>query len=218
MLVDPLQNIEIKPEFYFPCGVYSFIDTQYIDMLSNVSSEHALEAHSGLCANDVYPVTQTNNFVGDDRIGDFKTVLGHAAWKILESQGYEMSSFDISINELWFQEHRQYSGHDVHIHGNHGQLTGFYFLETPEDSVRALIHDPRPAKVYASLPEKNINDVSLASSIINFVPQPCMFLFMNTWMPHSFTRNQSEKPVKFIHFNIGVISKPFTCKAEATVI
>jgi len=27
---------------------------------------------------------------------------------------------------------------------------------------------------------------------------------MNAWLPHSFTRHAATKPMRFIHFNIGV--------------
>ena len=29
-------------------------------------------------------------------------------------------------------------------------------------------------------------------------------MFTNSWLPHSFTKNESKKPLSFIHFNIAV--------------
>jgi len=220
--VDPLSNIEITPNFYYPCGVYSFKDEKYISDLIRVSEEvFGAMDEKRQDVGDVYPIRQSDNFNGHPDIENFRTVLGHAAWRILESQGYDMAHFDMIITELWCQEHHKYSGHDTHIHGSQGQICGFYFLECEKDSIRALIHDPRDVKVYASLPQKNINDITYASTTINFTPEPGMFMFMNTWMPHSFTRNVSDKPVKFIHFNIGVSAKPpgqHQCPAQAEII
>ena len=168
--------------------------------------------------NKCYPVRQTNNFIFDPRLNEFKDVLGHAAWNILDSQGYDMSYFNISINELWFQEHHQKSGHDTHIHGSGGQLCGFYFLENEKNSIKSLIHDPRYVKIYASLPQKNESDVTFASNTVNFEPEPGVFMLMNTWVPHSFTRNSSSKPFKFIHFNISVSPRVASNASQAEVI
>ena len=38
----------------------------------------------------------------------------------------------------------------------------------------------------------------------------------NSWLPHSFTRNQSEQPFEFIHFNIYCEFKP-QCKPPIIV-
>ena len=40
--------------------------------------------------------------------------------------------------------------------------------------------------------------------MINFEPKVGQFMFTNAWLPHSFTKNNSEQPFKFIHFNLGV--------------
>ena len=40
--------------------------------------------------------------------------------------------------------------------------------------------------------------------MINFVPKEGQLMFTNSWLPHSFTKNQSKKPIRFIHFNIAV--------------
>lgn len=217
--MDPLNNIEIKPNFYFPSGVYTFKEEKFIPTLLEVSKEYLdqpsePEHEKEKILKEAYPITQTKNFNIDPRIEDFRTFLGHASWKILDSQGYNMSYFNMMITELWCQEHKQNSGHDKHIHGSHGQLCGFYFLECEKDSMRALIHDPRDVKVYSNLPEKEDSEITYASSIINYTIEPGMFLFMNTWLPHSFTRNISEKTVRFIHFNIGVSPRQY----EAEVI
>jgi hypothetical protein len=29
-------------------------------------------------------------------------------------------------------------------------------------------------------------------------------IFTNGWLPHSFSRHENEKPIKFVHFNVGV--------------
>lgn len=218
--MEPAQNVEIEQNFYFSCGVYLYKDKKYIKNLLKVSNDVFNSMGKEITQiEDVYPIRQSINFNSNPEIEDFRSFLGHSSWGILDSQGYEMSAYDMTITELWCQEHHKYSGHDKHIHGNQGQICGFYFLECEKDSILALIHDPRDVKVYTDLPQKKIDDVTYASSTINFSPEPGLFIFMNTWMPHSFTRNKSDKPVKFIHFNIGVVPhNRLACESTPEII
>jgi len=43
-----------------------------------------------------------------------------------------------------------------------------------------------------------------ASNLINFEPKNGLLMFSNAWLPHSFNKNSSKSPVRFIHFNIAV--------------
>jgi hypothetical protein len=40
--------------------------------------------------------------------------------------------------------------------------------------------------------------------MINYHPKEGMLMLTNAWLPHSFTRNMSDKPMRFIHFNVNV--------------
>ena len=219
--MDVLNNIEIKPNYYFPCGVYTFKENKFIPDLLKITNEYLIETENKIEkteTDDIWPLIQTDNFNNDPRIDDFRNMLGHAAWKILDSQGYNMSYYNMNISELWCQEHRKFSGHERHIHGSNGKLCGFYFLECEKDSMKVIIHDPRDVKMYSTLPEKENSEITYASSMVNFDLEPGNFVFMDTWLPHSFTRNRSEKPVKFIHFNIGVSPRAQVCESQAEVI
>jgi hypothetical protein len=54
------------------------------------------------------------------------------------------------------------------------------------------------------LPQSNVSQATVASSMINFEPKPGLMIFSNAWLAHSFTRHASEKPIKFVHFNLTV--------------
>jgi len=45
-----------------------------------------------------------------------------------------------------------------------------------------------------------------------------MLMFANSWLAHSFTRNASDKPMRFIHFNLSVQLAPQQAVAPAEVI
>jgi uncharacterized protein (TIGR02466 family) len=154
--------------------------------------------------NSIYPVLQTNNFAYHPEILEFCQYIGKAGWHILKQQGYNMDYHSVVINSLWCQDHAKFSGQEEHIHGMGSQLSGFYFLETPNESCHAVFHDPRVAKIYAGLPESNIQDITPASNSIRFKPEPGLMMISNSWLPHSFTKNASEQNMKFIHFNLSV--------------
>jgi hypothetical protein len=42
--------------------------------------------------------------------------------------------------------------------------------------------------------------------MINFQPKAGQLFFANSWLSHSFTRHATKKPLRFIHFNMGVMA------------
>jgi hypothetical protein len=67
-----------------------------------------------------------------------------------------------------------------------------------------VIHDPRPGKVIVSLPAEDDSKITAASPMVMFTPEPGVLILTNSWLPHSFTRNQSDKPMRFVHMNLSV--------------
>ena len=157
---------------------------------------------------ELYPMHNTENFADDPRIADFVQYIGQNSWSMLQGQGYAMENIQMSVEAVWAQEHFKHSLMEQHIHGNGTQLVGFYFLDTPDNCSRAMFHDPRAGKVQINMPEQNVSSATPASNIINFLPEPGMILISNAWMPHSFGRHGSDKPLRFVHFNLGVIYVP----------
>jgi hypothetical protein len=115
-----------------------------------------------------------------------------------------MDMFSTYFTEMWTHEHHYLSSMDRHIHGNGAVISGFYFLDCPKNSSKVLFHHPNDAKVISNLPEKDINKITHASNLINFEPEDGLLMFTNACLPHSFTKNQSKKPMRFIHFNIAI--------------
>jgi len=193
---------------YFPSVLYTIDKPEFLDSMRVISKEYIESISKTSALNDTYPVWQTIGFQNDARIADFVRFIGNTSWDILSGQGYNMIPYHTTITELWCQEHHKYSGQDEHMHGMGNQISGFYFLDVPVETPRAAIHDPRPAKIYANLPEANMVNATYASLAINFIPKPGQFMFMNSWLPHSFTKNPGNDPFRFIHFNIGVRPAP----------
>jgi uncharacterized protein (TIGR02466 family) len=195
----------LEPFASFQSTIYTIIKTEFLDAVKEASIEALEESRKFKEDNEIYPSTMSTTLIGKEKTKEFETFIAQSAWQILDNQGYDMQKFNTFVTELWSQEHRKFSGMEQHVHPYGVQLSGFYFLETPENGCMAQLHDPRAGKVIASLPEKDLTKVTEASNAIFIKPQPGMFIFTNSWLPHSFTRNGSDEPVKFIHFNVSVM-------------
>jgi hypothetical protein len=189
---------------YFQTPVYKAEKPEYLDSVRTVITEKLNEVKKSRKMHPLYPVLQTDNMFSDARIKEFVDNVGATAWNILDGQGYAMDNMTVYFQEMWGQEHHKHSLHEEHVHGAGCQLVGFYFLDTPEDCCRLVIHDPRPAKRLVNLPEKNVSNVTIGSTAINFAPRPGDLFFVPSWAPHSFGRHGNKKPLRFIHFTIGV--------------
>lgn len=201
-------NDQLTVMTYFPSAVYSIVRRDFLDVTRKVSTEFLKQAQKDRPKLDpIYPVYQTDNLFTDARMRPFMDYVGATVWNVLESQGYDMSNLDVTFYEMWCQEHHRHSAMDEHVHNRGAQIVGFYFLDVPQDSSKIIVHDPRPAKKQINLPEKDMTQVTYASDMINFAPEPGMLFMANSWLPHSFGRHAGTKPVRFIHFTAGVTAK-----------
>lgn len=187
---------------YFPSNLYLLDKPEYLKLATSISNEYLSKNSQKI--NAMYPAIMSENMFRDPRLEEFCAYIGKTARNILTDQGYDMDSYLVYFRELWAQEHMKYSNQEEHVHGNSCQISGIYVLNKFEGSPKLLIHDPRPAKKYADLLENNVNALTVASQAVNFSPEPGTFVFFNSWLPHSFTRNESTQSFKFIHFNLAV--------------
>jgi len=218
-VAEVVKNTQLQVEYYFPCPIYIIKRPDFLDAV-NVVSEEALEVQrKARDLDEIYPLYMTGNYFADFRMSAFTEFVGATAWNILNEQGYAMQDKAVQFTEMWTQEHHKHSAMDAHVHGYGSQITGFYFLETPEDCSNVVFHDPRAGKVQIDLPETDMSMATPASKMINFTPKPGMMIFANSWLAHSFTRHAAELPIKFVHFNLTVIQAPQqSCAAPAAEI
>jgi uncharacterized protein (TIGR02466 family) len=201
-------NTQLRVEYHFPCPVYLIERTDFLSVVQEVSEESLNDSRKKQDINELYPVVMSGNLFADPRLAQFTDFVGLTAWNILHEQGYDMQDKAVAFMEMWAQEHYKHSAMDQHVHGYGAQIVGFYFLETPEGSSKAVFHDPRAGKVQIDLPEQDMSIATPASKMINFEPKPGLMIFANAWLAHSFTRHAADKPIKFIHFNLAVIPQP----------
>ena len=199
----------MEPWIYFGTPVYSFIMPDYLPVAREVSNEYLDAIKKEAELDQIYPLYQTYSFNTDRRISNLSTEIMRTGYNILDDQGYDLSNYELFYSEFWCQEHLTTSGQERHVHGYNNVLTGFYFLDCPENCSRLVIHEPRSAKEFGNfLPEKDNNVGTLASQAINFVPLKGQLIITNSWIHHTFTRNGSTLPFKMIHFNISARWNP----------
>lgn len=215
-------------ENHFPSSVYFIERPEFLETARFVSKEYLNQAkkekennpNRDKLADKLFPVVMSSSFMHDERIRDLVLYIGKTCWNILSDQGYAMLDQEVYFQEFWAQEHHMRSANEEHVHGYGCQMTGFYILDAPEESSRISVFDPRPGKKQINLPEGNMEKVTYASLQANYIPKPGTLYFLNSWLPHGFSRHGSEKPLKFIHFNLGcryVAPKPPTPTNNTTV-
>jgi uncharacterized protein (TIGR02466 family) len=189
---------------YFPSAAYVSERRDFLESVKPVFDEYIEKAALIDSNNPTGAAVMSANLSEDARIARFTQFIANAAWRILEGQGYDMDGKGTFFAGMWGQQHSRNSFMPEHVHPG-AQLVGFYFLETPLNASKIQIHDPRPAKVIIDMPERHRSQNSLASSMASFAPEPGMLFLTNSWLPHSFTRHDSDEPLSFIHFNLGVM-------------
>jgi uncharacterized protein (TIGR02466 family) len=211
-------NTQLEVAYHFPCPIYVIERPDFLEAVKVVSEESLEVSRKESDLDEIYPVVMTGNYYADARVTDFANFVGATAWNILQEQGYAMEDKVVQFTEMWTQEHHKHSSMEQHVHGFGVQIVGFYFLEAPEDSSRVVFHDPRAGKVQNDLPEQNMANATPASRMVNFEAKEGRLIFSNSWLPHSFTRHASDKPVKFVHFNLTVTQAQPTCTMPAAEI
>lgn len=194
----------LAPVDAFASTIYTVKKPEFLGGVTALADKALAVTKAAIPINETYPSVMSGSMIGDPAGKDFETFIAQSAWMILDSQGYMMDNLLAYSSELWAQEHFKYSGMEQHVHPHGVVISGFYFLTAPEDGSYVVFHDPRAGKVQASLPLKHQDIVSAGANMFTIKPEPGLFVFSNSWLPHSFTRNASQEPVKFIHFNVSV--------------
>lgn len=160
----------------------------------------------------------SGSFFHDERIFDFAKSILQSSWDILDRQGHLMENYQTVYESMWLQTHAKNSYMPQHTHSGNNQLVGFYFLEVPEQSTQLLLHDPRIGKTQINLDEKDITQLTNASLYTVLNPQVGQLILTPAWLAHSFTPNQSNSPVKFVHINIQAVRVDYKQAPELPII
>lgn len=199
------ENSELQVFTYFPTNIYAIEKPEYLNSVKEVALDSV--ANESKEYDEIFPVVMSGQMFTDSRIDEFVNFVGTTSYSILEHQGVAMENYHMFFTEMWMQEHYKHSLMEQHNHAGQTQIVGFYFLETPEECSPLMLHDPRAGKVQIGLFQKNVNEITYASDQIVIWPKPGMLVFTNSWLAHSFGRHRTDKPIRFIHFNLGCVPK-----------
>ena len=139
-VAEVVSQTQLQVAYHFPCPVYLIERPDFLEVVQSVSEEALEVAKKAQPLNEIYPVHMTGSYFADPRMAGFSEFVGATAWNILNEQGYAMDDKVVSFTEMWTQEHHKHSAMDQHVHGFGAQIVGFYFLETPENCSRLVVH------------------------------------------------------------------------------
>jgi uncharacterized protein (TIGR02466 family) len=205
---------KLEEAHYFASPIYVVKKPEFLYAVRTVSEQYAEASREGSKG----ATLMTGTYTHEPELEEFSRYVSQTAWNILESQGYNMDSLVTFFTEMWTQEHGYMSSMETHIHGHGVQISAFYFIDVPKDSCKLVLHDPRHAKVIINLPEKDATKITGASHQVVFTPEAGSLIFANAWLPHSFTKNMSQEPMKFVHMNLSVAVAPEAQEPNVEVI
>jgi uncharacterized protein (TIGR02466 family) len=199
--------MDLKTSVHFPTIIYQCQKPEWVSTTLEKCQPHFdLKKSKEPELKKIFPVYQTDSIHHDSELAYLTKFIVETAMGILDGQGYDLSHHELFFEDMWAQEVYTYGHHFPHVHGN-SQISGFFFLECPVDGIYPLFYDPRHGKAMTDLPEKNRDDITVATYECNYKPIPGTFMFFNSWLPHGFQLNGSEHPSKFIHFNVSARRK-----------
>jgi len=188
---------------YFGSIVYNINKPEFLKTSKKVFKKYLKQIKSEYECSPIYPIYQTS-WLNDESMDEFISYINDTAWNVLYEQGYDMDLYRTYTMDLWGQSLNKHAMHVEHTHAFGSQISGFYFLDVPESSSSAQFHDPNPARRQIGLWERDMSEATLASNKVHYNPKPGDLFFFNSWLGHGFSPNASDKPLNFIHFNIGV--------------
>lgn len=187
----------------FPSSVGIIDGSRFLNVARETSSKAINDVLKKYRMDPIHPLVQTENMVWDPLLVELNNFILDSTKNMFDQQGYDTTKVRLSVNDLWCQKHYKTSGHEKHIHNNGAVMSGFFIIECPPSSSHLMLYDPRPGKEYGFvLPEKDERIMSEASNIINYAPGEGELILVNSYIPHGFSRNQSDTPVTFLHINI----------------
>ena len=211
----------LLPSSFFATTFYYVQDKQWLKSLNKISDRYIkesapfwkekIDARNKRIEKDIKDfgfVHHSDSMIGDPGMKNFSKHIKQTAWNILDSQGYDLTNYEIKFNDLWVQDFAKHGGgfHDTHVHGN-SHVSGFYFLKCSPHTSFPYLHDPRHGKHMMDLPEKNENFIGPSTKKINYAVTPGSLLLFNSFVPHQFPVDIGKAPFRFIHFNLQAVFK-----------
>ena len=188
---------QLTREDLFKCPIWFAEEPGFVDDLNKASDSYIKNSKKNLKPSidkrnkkfgdkgDMGYVFHSSSLIGDPAFKQLQDYIGATSHNLLEEMGYDLKDYSVFTTEMWVQEFAKKGGaqHTLHTHWN-GHISGFYFLKASEKTSLPLFEDPRPGNLMNSLPEKNKENVTYASTSINYKVSPGKMIFFPSYMPH----------------------------------
>jgi len=186
---------------YFPSIVYRKEIPEWVEETLKYTEKHYTEIGEHMAEDSI--VIQTMHMAKDPDLEYLTSYFRDLAVSILKEQGYLTDDYEFFVSGMWGQNLKCNGGHVSHVHRD-SQISGFYFLETPEGGSYPIFEDPRTGKLMADLCAAASEDVTPAMPRVHFDNViPGTLMLFNSWLPHIITRSVAEEETKFVHFTLS---------------
>ena len=203
----------MKVENYFQTPIYIFEKPEWVKesiKATNPYIKEAIKLNKPKFYNnkDFGLVHHSKPKVKELKLKKLIDFIGNTAMNILDNQGYNMSLYNLFLNEMWVQEFPKNGGghHSPHNHWN-GHISGFYFLKCSSETSYPVFYDPRSSKSMNMLKQKDDSKLTYSTEQVHFKIKPGTLLFFNSYLTHEFIFDKGIEPFRFIHFNIQATDK-----------
>lgn len=201
----------MQVELLFPSAVMKLNHPEFLSAAREILPEYLARVQP-----NSWNVCQSES-MHNDRLSGLLDVIAKTSFEMLSEQGYNMTQSQTNVAQFWGQEFTKHGQHIEHVHPFGAQVSGFYFVDVPEtDSAYPVFFDPRQGKRQINMPQLNQDEVTYASEQVIMGVQAGDLIMANSWLPHGFTRHESESPLRFIHFvvNVEIVENPICCGVE----
>ena len=223
---------QLQLQQYFASPIWWADEPSFVDKLNKASDPYIEASKKNLKPTidernkkfgnkgDMGHVFHSTTLIGDPNFAELQNYVGATSHNLLDEMGFDLKNYQVFITELWVQEFSQKGAgyHTLHTHWN-GHMSGFYFLKASERTSMPLFEDPRAGNMMNLLPEKNKENISYASTQINYKVKPGRMIFFPSYLPHQYVTDMGYEPFRFIHWNCQAIPKSILqYKGENNVI
>ena len=175
---------------YFSSAIYREERPEWVEKTLGYAKKYYEKTEKFLPKASV--VKQTEHMANDPDFAYLTSYFRDKGVSILKDQGYFTDEHEFYLSGMWGQEFECTGSNMLHVHGS-SEISGFYFLETPEGGSYPIFDDPRPGKKMSDLSLVPSDQVTMATPYIHFNNVvPGTMMFFNSWLPHMITTSMAE--------------------------
>ena len=214
----PKGHVDFKSAFYFQTPIWIAEAPMFLKNATKVTDKYIKKADKLLkdklknepkWKKDIGTFglsKHSESFSQDPKAKDLVNFIGQRSYEFLDWQGFNLQNHSLHFTEFWVQEFSEKGGghHSTHQHWNQ-HVSGFYFLKCSEKTSFPIFTDPRIGHTMMKLPEKNKDDITDATDILNLKPSPGTLIMFPSYLAHGYQVDLGIEPFRFIHFNLRAI-------------